>query len=144
MPRSLKKGPFVDGHLIKKVDVQNDKGTKNVIKTWSRRSMIVPAMLGHTIAVHDGRKHVPVFVTEAMVGHKLGEFAPTRTFRGTSRTTGGRAVADPTRGGAADRPGPGPLRPHHPDEGPAPGRRDPWHAGGGGPGGAEVRAAVGQ
>ena len=65
MPRSLKKGPFVDDHLMKKVDVQNDKGTKNVIKTWSRRSMIVPAMLGHTIAVHDGRKHVPVFVTEA-------------------------------------------------------------------------------
>ena len=73
MPGSLKKGPFVDDHLIKKVDVQNDKGTKNVIKTWSRRSMIVPAMLGHTIAVHDGRKHVPVFITEAMVGHKLGE-----------------------------------------------------------------------
>ncbi|NLU66943.1 30S ribosomal protein S19 [Streptomyces sp. HNM0574] len=82
MPRSLKKGPFVDDHLIKKVDVQNDAGSKNVIKTWSRRSMIVPAMLGHTIAVHDGRKHVPVFVTESMVGHKLGEFAPSRTFRG--------------------------------------------------------------
>jgi small subunit ribosomal protein S19 len=79
MPRSLKKGPFVDDHLMKKVDVQNDKGTHNVIKTWSRRSMIVPAMIGHTIAVHDGRKHVPVFITEAMVGHKLGEFAPTRT-----------------------------------------------------------------
>lgn len=82
MPRSLKKGPFVDDHLMKKVVVQNDNGTKNVIKTWSRRSMIVPAMLGHTIAVHDGRKHVPVFVSESMVGHKLGEFAPTRTFRG--------------------------------------------------------------
>ena len=82
MPRSLKKGPFVDDHLLKKVDAQNDKGTKNVIKTWSRRSTIIPDMLGHTIAVHDGRKHVPVFVTEAMVGHKLGEFAPTRTFRG--------------------------------------------------------------
>ena len=81
MPRSLKKGPFVDGHLAKKVEVQNDKGTKNVIKTWSRRSTIIPDMLGHTLAVHDGRKHVPVFVTEAMVGHKLGEFAPTRTFR---------------------------------------------------------------
>src|SRR5262249_14905322 len=81
MPRSLKKGPFVDDHLLKKVDGQNERGTRNVIKTWSRRSMIVPAMLGHTIAVHDGRKHVPVFVTEAMVGHKLGEFAPTRTFR---------------------------------------------------------------
>ena len=82
MPRCLKKGPFVDGHLLKKVDVQNEAGTKNVIKTWSRRSMIIPAMLGHTIAVHDGRKHVPVFVSENMVGHKLGEFAPTRTFRG--------------------------------------------------------------
>ncbi|OEV03466.1 30S ribosomal protein S19 [Streptomyces oceani] len=82
MPRSLKKGPFVDDHLIKKVDTQNDAGTKNVIKTWSRRSMIVPAMLGHTIAVHDGRKHVPVFINESMVGHKLGEFAPSRTFRG--------------------------------------------------------------
>jgi small subunit ribosomal protein S19 len=82
MPRSLKKGPFIDSHLLKKVEVQNEAGTKNVIKTWSRRSMIIPAMLGHTIAVHDGRKHVPVFVSENMVGHKLGEFAPTRTFRG--------------------------------------------------------------
>ena len=82
MPRSLKKGPFIDDHLIKKVDAQNESGSKNVIKTWSRRSMIVPAMLGHTIAVHDGRKHVPVFVSENMVGHKLGEFAPTRTFKG--------------------------------------------------------------
>ena len=82
MPRSLKKGPFVDDHLLKKVDAQNEAGSKNVIKTWSRRSMIVPAMLGHTLAVHDGRKHVPVFVSENMVGHKLGEFAPTRTFKG--------------------------------------------------------------
>ena len=82
MPRSLKKGPFVDDHLLKKVESQNEMGTRNVIKTWSRRSMIVPAMLGHTIAVHDGRKHIPVFVSENMVGHKLGEFAPTRTFKG--------------------------------------------------------------
>jgi len=82
MARSLYKGPFVDDHLMKKVDAQNESGSKNVIKTWSRRSMIVPAMLGHTIAVHDGRKHVPVFVSEQMVGHKLGEFAPTRTFKG--------------------------------------------------------------
>ena len=82
MPRSLKKGPFVDGHLLKKVDVQNAANTKVVIKNWSRRSMIIPSMIGHTIAVHDGRKHVPVFVTEAMIGHKLGEFAPTRTFKG--------------------------------------------------------------
>jgi small subunit ribosomal protein S19 len=82
MPRSLKKGPFVDDHLVKKVDAQNASGSKQVIKTWSRRSMITPDMIGHTIAVHDGRKHVPVFVSEAMIGHKLGEFAPTRTFRG--------------------------------------------------------------
>ena len=82
MPRSLKKGPFVDDHLLRKVFTANEAGNKNVIKTWSRRSMIIPAMLGHTIAVHDGRKHVPVFVTESMVGHKLGEFALTRTFRG--------------------------------------------------------------
>ena len=81
MPRSLKKGPFIDDHLLKKVETQNEKNSKNVIKTWSRRSTIIPEMLGHTIAVHDGRKHVPVFVSEAMVGHKLGEFAPTRTFR---------------------------------------------------------------
>lgn len=82
MGRSLKKGPFVDIHLVKKVNDQNEKKTKNVIKTWSRRSMIIPDMLGHTIAVHDGKRHIPVFVTEQMVGHKLGEFAPTRTFRG--------------------------------------------------------------
>ena len=82
MPRSLKKGPFVDDHLLRKVDTLNSKGEKKVIKTWSRRSMIVPDMIGHTIAVHDGRKHVPVFVSDSMVGHKLGEFAPTRTFRG--------------------------------------------------------------
>ena len=88
MPRSLKKGPFIDGHLEKKVDAQNAAGTKNVIKTWSRRSMISPAMIGHTIAVHDGRKHVPVFVTEAMIGHKLGEFAPTRTFKGHVKSDG--------------------------------------------------------
>ena len=81
MPRSLKKGPFVDEHLLKKVDVQNEKGTKQVIKTWSRRSTIIPDFIGHTFSVHDGRKHVPVFVSENMVGHKLGEFAPTRTFK---------------------------------------------------------------
>lgn len=82
MPRSLKKGPFVDEHLAKKVTAQNEAGTHNVIKTWSRRSMVTPDMIGHTIGVHDGCKHVPVFVTESMVGHKLGEFAPTRTFKG--------------------------------------------------------------
>ena len=82
MPRSLKKGPFVDEHLAKKVTAQNEAGTHNVIKTWSRRSMVTPDMIGHTIGVHDVRKHVPVFVTESMVGHKFGEFAPTRTFKG--------------------------------------------------------------
>jgi small subunit ribosomal protein S19 len=82
MPRSLKKGPFVDDHLLKKVDALNAADKKTVIRTWSRRSTIIPDMIGHTIAVHDGRKHVPVFVSDSMVGHKLGEFAPTRTFRG--------------------------------------------------------------
>jgi small subunit ribosomal protein S19 len=81
MPRSMKKGPFVDEHLLKKVDEQNKRGEKRVIKTWSRRSTLIPDMVGHTLAVHDGRKHVPVYVTESMVGHKLGEFAVTRTFR---------------------------------------------------------------
>lgn len=82
MGRSLKKGPFVDDHLVKKVDAARRKGDRRVIKTWSRRSTITPDMVGLTIAVHDGRKHVPVFVSESMVGHKLGEFASTRTFRG--------------------------------------------------------------
>jgi small subunit ribosomal protein S19 len=82
MARSLKKGPFVDEHLLRKVEKANDGGDKRVIRTWSRRSTIIPEMVGLTIAVHDGRKHVPVFVNESMVGHKLGEFAPTRTFRG--------------------------------------------------------------
>ncbi|HEX5616184.1 MAG TPA: 30S ribosomal protein S19 [Acidimicrobiia bacterium] len=81
MPRSLKKGPFIDDHLRVKIERMNEANEKRVVKTWSRRSTITPEMVGHTIAVHDGRKHVPVYVTEAMVGHKLGEFAPTRTFR---------------------------------------------------------------
>ncbi|MDL0419630.1 30S ribosomal protein S19 [Caldifermentibacillus hisashii] len=82
MGRSLKKGPFADEHLLKKVDVLNESGKKQVIKTWSRRSTIFPSFVGHTIAVYDGRKHVPVYITEDMVGHKLGEFAPTRTYKG--------------------------------------------------------------
>ena len=81
MPRSLKKGPFVDDHLIDKIEELNSSGSKRVVKTWSRRSTIFPEMVGHTIAVHDGRKHVPVYVTESMVGHKLGEFAPTRAIK---------------------------------------------------------------
>ena len=82
MSRSLKKGPFADDHLMKKVLLLNKENRKEVIKTWSRRSTIFPDMIGHTIAVHDGRKHVPVYVTEDMIGHKLGEFAQTRTYRG--------------------------------------------------------------
>ena len=81
MSRRLKTGAFVDGHLLAKVDAQNAAGERKVIKTWSRRSTIIPDMVGHTIAVHDGRKHVPVYITESMVGHKLGEFSPTRTFK---------------------------------------------------------------
>jgi len=82
MSRSLKKGPFVQTRLLERIHKMNEAGEKKVIKTWSRSSTIFPEMVGHTIAVHDGRKHVPVYVTESMVGHKLGEFAPTRTFRG--------------------------------------------------------------
>ncbi|MCL2694548.1 MAG: 30S ribosomal protein S19 [Oscillospiraceae bacterium] len=89
MSRSIKKGPYVLDSLMKKVKVMNDSGEKKVIKTWSRASTIFPEFVGHTFAVHDGRKHVPVYVTEDMVGHKLGEFAPTRTYRGHagSKTT---------------------------------------------------------
>ncbi len=86
MSRSLKKGPFVADHLMRKVEALNAKGDKQVIKTWSRASTILPQMIGHTIAVHNGKTHVPVYVTEQMVGHKLGEFAPTRTFRGHAGT----------------------------------------------------------
>jgi small subunit ribosomal protein S19 len=82
MPRSLKKGPFIDGHLQVKVEALNQRNEKKVIRTWSRRSTILPEMVGHTIAVHNGRKFIPVYITEQMVGHKLGEFAPTRTFKG--------------------------------------------------------------
>jgi len=82
--RSLKKGPFVEARLLSRVQAMNEAGTKNVVKTWSRSSTVFPEMVGHTIAIHDGRKHVPIYVTESMVGHKLGEFAPTRTFRGHS------------------------------------------------------------
>ena len=85
MSRSLKKGPFVEPRLLGRIAAMNEAGEKHVIKTWSRSSTIFPDMVGHTIAVHDGRKHVPVYVTESMVGHKLGEFAPTRTFKGHGR-----------------------------------------------------------
>ena len=82
MSRSSKKGPFVEERLLARIVAMNESGSKNMIRTWSRSSTVFPEMVGHTIAVHDGRKHVPVFITEQMVGHKLGEFAPTRTFRG--------------------------------------------------------------
>ncbi len=93
MPRSLKKGPFVDDHLQKKIDALNSSGDKKVIKTWSRRSTVTPDFIGHTLAVHNGKKFVPIYVTENMVGHKLGEFAPTRTYRGH----GGKLVERSTR-----------------------------------------------
>ncbi|MEW6037501.1 MAG: 30S ribosomal protein S19 [Pseudomonadota bacterium] len=82
MPRSIKKGPFIDHHLMKKVEEANSTGAKKPIKTWSRRSMVLPEMIGKTIAVHNGKQHVPVLVSDNMVGHKLGEFAPTRTYKG--------------------------------------------------------------
>lgn len=82
MGRSLKKGPYVDPKLMKRIQTMNEANEKKIFKTWSRRSTIVPDMVGHTVAVYDGRRHIPVYITEAMIGHKLGEFAPTRTFRG--------------------------------------------------------------
>ena len=85
MPRSIKKGPFVDGHLADKIEGMNKTGDKKVLRTWSRRSTITPDFVGHTLAVHNGNKFIPVYITENMVGHKLGEFAPTRTFRSHSR-----------------------------------------------------------
>jgi small subunit ribosomal protein S19 len=93
MSRSIKKGPYVDAKLLSRIEVMNGRGEKRVLKTWSRDSTIFPQMVGHTIGVHDGRRHVPIYVAENMVGHKLGEFAPTRHFRGHSkseRTTGAR------------------------------------------------------
>jgi small subunit ribosomal protein S19 len=102
MSRSTKKGPFADAHLLEKVMKVAQSGQKTVIKTWSRRSTILPEMVGMTIAVHDGRRHVPIFITENMVGHKLGEFAPTRTFRGhTSKSAQTAKIGKPAAGGAA-------------------------------------------
>jgi len=102
MSRSIKKGPFIDKHLSKKVEEMNRTNQKKVIKTWSRRSTIIPDLVGHTFAVHNGRKFIPVFVTENMVGHKLGEFAPTRTFHGH---TGDKKVVKPVAGGPPAMPG---------------------------------------
>ena len=104
MPRSLKKGPFIDGHLRKKVDIAQSSGEKRVIKTWSRRSTIFPDMVGLTFAVHNGNKFVPVYCTENMVGHKLGEFSPTRTFHGHAGDRKGEVKAAPTLSGPTPAP----------------------------------------
>jgi small subunit ribosomal protein S19 len=102
MSRSLKKGPFIDVPLLEKVEVMNRAGEKKVIKTWSRRSTVIPEMVGHTIAVHNGKKFIPVYITENMVGHKLGEFAPTRQFKGhTTKSDKAAAVAAAAPAGAA-------------------------------------------
>ena len=104
MARSLRKGPFVDGHLREKVEGLNTRNEKKVVKTWSRRSTIVPEMIGHTIAVHNGKKFIPVYVTEQMIGHKLGEFSPTRSFKGHGVKIAlekAAGVAPPAGGGAA-------------------------------------------
>jgi small subunit ribosomal protein S19 len=92
MPRSVSKGPFVDAHLLKKVEQMNESRAKKIVKTWSRRSTVVPDMIGHTFAVHNGKKFIPVFITENMVGHKLGEFAPTRFFKGHGAAKTEKAV----------------------------------------------------
>jgi small subunit ribosomal protein S19 len=110
VPRSLRKGAFVDGHLLEKVEKLNQKNEKQVIRTWSRRSTVIPDMVGHTLAVHNGKKFIPVYVTENMVGHKLGEFAPTRGFRGHSargaatEKTAGAPTAGPPAAAAAPKP----------------------------------------
>jgi small subunit ribosomal protein S19 len=105
MSRSVKKGPFIDGHLQKKVDEANKSGQKKVIKTWSRRSTILPEFVGHTFAVHNGNKFIPVYVTENMVGHKLGEFSPTRTFRVHSGSTRTDKTAEAGTAPASGAPG---------------------------------------
>ncbi len=107
MGRSLRKGPFVDHHLLEKVDKQNREGTKKPIKTWSRRSMIIPDMIGHTFDVHNGRKFIPVFISENMVGHRLGEFSPTRIFKshGSKKVATTGVPGAPGAPGAAEVPG---------------------------------------
>jgi small subunit ribosomal protein S19 len=117
MPRSLKKGPFIDGHLQRKVEALNARNEKKVVKTWSRRSTILPEMVGHTIAVHNGKKFIPVYITEQMVGHKLGEFAPTRTFKGhgvkaaLERAAAAAGAPGAPAGGAAPSGGAAPAKP---------------------------------
>jgi len=133
MGRSLKKGPFVDLHLLEKVEVMNRGAEKKVIKTWSRRSTVVPEMVGHTLAVHNGKKFIPVYITENMVGHKLGEFAPTRIFKGHTTKVAERAAALAAAGGTG---GPGaPAGAGAAAAGAAPAAAAP--AGGGKPGGGK-------
>lgn len=98
MSRSLKKGPFVDESLMKKINQMNESGVKKIVKTWSRRSTVFPEMVGHTIAVHDGKRHIPIFISESMVGHKLGEFAPTRSIRPHSYKGKSEKVASLSKG----------------------------------------------
>jgi small subunit ribosomal protein S19 len=126
MGRSVKKGPFVDTHLLEKVEVMNRVNEKKVIKTWSRRSTVVPEMVGHTLAVHNGKKFIPVYVTENMVGHKLGEFAPTRIFKGHTTKVAERAAAAAAAGATGAPGAPGAA---------APAGAAPAGAGGGKPGG---------
>lgn len=116
MARSIKKGPFVDEHLSRKIEAMNQSGEKRVLKTWSRRSVVTPEMVGHTIAVHNGRKFIPVFTTENMVGHKLGEFSPTRTFYVHSGDRKGEAKQTVTTTGPTTAPtrGPAPGAPQTP------------------------------
>src|SRR5512132_1235411 len=130
MGRSLKKGPFVDTSLLEKIEVMNRGTEKKVIKTWSRRSTVVPEMVGHTLAVHNGKKFIPVYITENMVGHKLGEFAPTRIFKGHTTRVAERAAALAAAGPAGAQGGPG-----APSAGAAPAAAAPAPAGGGKPGG---------
>ena len=105
MSRSLKKGPYIQPKLLKRIEAMNQKGEKKVIRTWSRASVIFPQMVGHTIAVHDGRRHVPIYVTENMVGHRLGEFAPTRTFRShASAAAAEKATSAPAAPAAGAKP----------------------------------------
>src|SRR6266849_6223607 len=111
MPRSIKKGPFVDGHLRDKVEGLNARNEKKVVKTWSRRSTIVPDMIGHTIAVHNGKKFIPVYVTEQMIGHKLGEFAPTRSFKGHGVKAALEKAAGPAPAGGGAAPAAAPAAP---------------------------------
>ena len=113
MGRSIKKGPFVDAHLLEKIELLNRRNEKKVVRTWSRRSTVVPEMVGHTIAVHQGKKFIPVYLTENMVGHKLGEFAPTRIFKGHAVRVAERAAAPAGAPGAPGAPGatPAPAAP---------------------------------